>query len=396
MSVLPETVLQFGAGNFLRAFCDLFIQQANEGATPVGKIVVVQSTDSGRADALSAQNGRYHVAVRGVRNGQVVDESFPVEAISRAVSARSDWPAVLELARSPQLRYLLSNTTEAGFALHPADRPTDSPPASFPAKLCQVLAARQSAGLPGLIILPCELIERNGDRLKELVLQQAAAWAETAPQYGSSAFLEYVQHGCRWLNSLVDRIVTGKPAEHPLLASDPLLTAAEPFALWAIEGTAADLGPLVHPAIRVVPDVQPYSLRKIRILNGAHTALVSHALPLGFQTVREAVADKAVGDWLRGLLNEEIIPLLRGRVDDPDQFARDTLDRFANPFLNHRLSDIALNHAAKLKTRLLPTWKEWLAQGQRLPRLEQLLQQQVAAGHLAASDLDSGDRTASS
>jgi tagaturonate reductase len=158
---------------------------------------------------------------------------------------------------------------------------------------------------------------------------------------------------------LVDRIVSGKPAEHPLLATDPLLTTAEPFALWAVESADRSVVPFTHPAIVVVPDVQPYALRKIRLLNGAHTALVCKALPMGIKTVREAVEHPEVGPWLRGVLFEEIVPVLEGRVDNPHEFAEQTLERFANPFLQHKLSDIALNHEAKIKTRLVPTVEDY-------------------------------------
>ncbi len=160
-------------------------------------------------------------------------------------------------------------------------------------------------------------------------------------------------------NSLVDRIVTGRPTTHPLLAEDPLLVAAEPYALWAIETGTEPFALFDHPAIRVVADIRPYSLRKIRLLNGAHSALVCHALPLGFATVRQAIENPDVARWLRGLLFDEVVPVLEGRVDAPREFAEQTLERFANPFLEHKLSDIALNHAAKLRTRLLPTWREF-------------------------------------
>jgi tagaturonate reductase len=369
---LPETVLQFGAGNFLRAFADLFIHQANEQGQNIGRIVVVQSTDSGRAAALNAGGAAYHVVVRGMQSAQVVDEAIRVTSVSRALNARSQWDQVLNFAESPALKIVLSNATEAGLSLSDADAAMPASPAqaptSFPAKLVALLKRRFDRGLAGLTIMPCELVEANGRKLRDFCLEQATRWKM------NDRFLDYLRSKNIWLNSLVDRIVSGKPAEHPLLATDPLLTAAEPFALWAIETSDPSVVPLRHPAIVVTPDVQPFSLRKIRILNGAHSALVCRALPMGIATVREAIEHPQVGPWLRELLFEEIVPVLEGRVPEPRQFAEQTLERFANPFLQHKLSDIALNHDAKLKTRLIPTLEEYRAKfGKEPARLSAIL-----------------------
>ncbi len=354
-----ETVLQFGAGNFLRAFIDLFIEEANR-AGDFGKVVVVQSTGRGRADALNAAGGRYHVALQGVENGVVVDRTESVGSISRALFAGTEWQKVLEVAVSPDLRWVVSNTTEAGFALSDMDAAEGEVPVSFPAKLLAVLLARFRAGLPGVTVLPCELIEANGIKLLGLVMEQAARWKV------DGAAVEWLRGECRWVNNLVDRIVPGPPKAHPLLGKDPLLLAAEPFALWAIESTGGF--ELNHPAVVVTADITPYYLRKVRILNGAHTALAAHALPLGLRTVGECMAHPEVGPWLEALLAEEIVPVLDGRVDDPAGFARTTMDRFRNPFFEHALSAIALNHEAKLKTRLLPTLEDFQRLFGREPR----------------------------
>ena len=348
---MKETILQFGAGNFLRAFVDLFVAQVNRSAAPMGKVVVVQSTGRARADALNAAGGSYHVAVRGFENGRVVDEVELVDSISRALYAGTQWDDVLAVALSPDLRWIVSNTTEAGFALDAADIAEGGVPCSFPAKLLAVLLARHRAGLPGVRVLPCELIENNGDRLRELVLEQAALWRVEADA------VSWLAGECQWTNNLVDRIVPGTPKEHPMLASDPLLLGAEPFAFWAIE-TAGEFE-LRHPAVVTAPDIAPYYLRKVRILNGAHSALAAHALPLGLTTVRECVEHPEVGPWLERLLFTEIVPVLDGRVEDPAGFARATLDRFRNPFLEHALSAIALHHETKLKVRLLPTLEDY-------------------------------------
>jgi tagaturonate reductase len=362
MNTLPESILQFGAGRFLRAFADLFIHQANQ-KTPVGRIVIVQSTGDDRAGGLNRQAGKYHVVIRGLENGQVVERVEMVESVSRAVVASSQWDEVRKLAKSPHLRLILSNTTEAGYTLDAQDQPSDAPPRSFPAKLLAVLRERFEAGLPGLTIVPCELREHNADTLQGLLLQLAGGW------HLSGAFKNWLQADCVWLNTLVDRIVTGTPKEHPLLAEDAMLTVCEPYALWAIQTKPKAWRFMEHPALTWTPDVMPYFLRKVRILNGAHTALLIRAKPRGFLTVREAVNDPEMGAWLEWLLFEEIVPVLEGRVEEPVQFAKQTLERFRNPFIEHKLADIAAHHASKVQVRLVPTKMEYEAKFGKAPPL---------------------------
>jgi tagaturonate reductase len=270
---------------------------------------------------------------------------------------------VLALARSPQLRVVLSNTTEKGYDLDPADRPHDAPPRSFPAKLLLVLKARFEAGQPGPTLIPCELREHQADQLKGIVLDLARQWQLSAE------FMRWLESDCAWLNTLVDRIVTGTPAEHPLLAQDPMLTACEPYALFAIEDRPGVKHFLEHPAVVWTPDVMPYFLRKVRLLNGGHTALLIKAWPRGFRTVREAISDPELGAWLERLLREEVVPVLEGRVDAPAAFAREVLDRFRNPFIEHKLADIALHHATKVQVRLVPTAEEYRQKFGKEPKL---------------------------
>jgi tagaturonate reductase len=360
-----ETILQFGTGRFLRGFVDLFVEQTNAARKAGSQIVVLQSTGEDTADLFNRQAGRYHVAIRGVEDRQVVDRVHTVGSISRALAAARNWPAVLDLARSESLRAIVSNTTEAGFALDPADQAPGAPPRSFPAKLLSLLTERQRAGLPGLIILPCELLEGNGDRLRDLVLEQARRW-QSPP-----SLVDWLGDACSWHNTLVDRIVSSPAPGDPLAAEDPLLAVAEPFAFWGMEGSPAVPELVSHPAVRMVDDLGPYQLRKVRILNGAHTALVTKARPMGFVTVRQAVADPRIAAWLESLLFDEIVPVLEGRTDDPAGFARRVLERFANPFLEHRLADIALHHDVKLRTRLMPTAEEYRAKFGRPGKLLQ-------------------------
>jgi tagaturonate reductase len=364
----PETILQFGAGRFLRAFADLFVHHANQEGQAVGGVVIVQSTGDDRAAAVNRQGGRYHVVVRGLEDGQVVDRVEESASVRRALVAATQWDDVLAVARSPELRVILSNTTEAGYDLDPLDRPDEVPPRSFPAKLLTVLHARFEAGRPGVTVIPCELRDHNAELLRGLVLALAADWRK------SDAFLGWLREECAWLNTLVDRIVTGAPREHPLLAQDALLATCEPYALWAIQDHPKAGRFLRHPKVVWTPDVLPYFLRKVRILNGAHTALLVKAAPRGFRTVREAVSDPELAAWLERLLFEEVVPVLEGRVEEPAAFARQTLERFHNPFLEHKLSDIAANHAAKVAVRLVPTRDEFRAKfGRTPPLLEEVL-----------------------
>ena len=363
MSPLPETILQFGSGKFLRAFADLFIHQANEQGQNIGRVVVVQSTGSDRASSLMAQGGRYQVVIRGYENGETIDRVEECASLSRALVAGTQWNELRRVICSPDLRFILSNTTEAGFNTDPDDRPEDTPPRSFPAKLIVLLGARFDAGLPGLTIIPCELLEGNASLLRATVLKLAEEW-----RY-HKAFITWLRDECVWLHTLVDRIVAGTPMNHPLLASDPMLIMAEPFAFWALEEHPKAFPFVKHPAIKRTQDVMPYFLRKVRILNAGHTALLIKAMPLGYRLVREAMQDKKIVQWLESLLFDEIVPLLAGRVEEPDRFARQTLDRFRNPFLDHKFSDIALHQYNKIKIRLQSSLDEYIQHYNREPVL---------------------------
>jgi tagaturonate reductase len=375
MSQLPETVLQFGTGKFLRAFADLFIHQANEENQKVGRVVAVQSTGNQRANLINGQGGHYHVLVRGLAGDGPVDRVDEVASISRALVADRQWDEVCAVARAPELRLIISNTAEVGYNLDPGDHPALVPPRSFPAKLLLILKARFEAGLPGTTVLPCELFDGNANLLRGLLLQLIQSW-RLAPDLS-----HWIETECQWHNTLVDRIVCGKPFAHPLLEHDQLLAVTEPFAFWAIEQkTASDLL-FRHPAIRRTADVRPFFLRKVRILNAAHTAMVCKALPRGIATVREAVLDADISAWLERLLFEEIVPTLEGRVEEPEAFARQTLVRFRNPFLEHKISDIAAYHDAKVQIRLVPTAAEFAEKFGRRPRL---LDEAIAASRASA------------
>src|SRR5262245_28243042 len=222
MSELPETILQVGSGKFLRGFADLFLHHANQQGQRVGRVVVVQTTGEGRANLLNEQGGRYHVLVRGLSGGEVVDRVEESASISRALVASRQWDEVLAAARSPALRFLLSNTAEAGYTLDPSDRADAAPPASFPAKLLLLLRERFQAGQPGITILPCELFEHNADTLRGIALQLADEWKLP------TELKDWVCERCTWRNCLVDRIVTVPSEPDPRVPGDALLVAAEP------------------------------------------------------------------------------------------------------------------------------------------------------------------------
>lgn len=356
-----ETVLQFGAGRFLRAFVDRFLQHVADAGRSAGKAVVVQSTAGSRADLLAQHPEGYQVLVRGMSGGELVDRVERVGTVSRALLADRDWAEVLQVAISPDLKTIVTNATEAGYALSGGEQLSATAAETMPGRLTQTLFARFVAMGAPLVILPCELIERNADKLKELVRTQAAQWSL------GDEFAAWLLE-CQWLNNLVDCIVTVPPPDHPLTAQDPLLVCVEPYALWAIEWKAPVAPFLTHPAIRYVTDLQPFYLRKVRILNGTHTAMASKFLPAGFKTVHEVLSNAEAIRWVRGLIFEEIVPTIASKVDDVAEFADATFDRLRNPFLNHRLSDIVMNHAAKVQVRLQPTYDEYVRLFGKPPR----------------------------
>ena len=366
-------ILQFGGGRFLRGFLDRIFTQTDNPAT-----YVVQSTAGNRARQIadcvkSSDKGRYPVLVRGVRDGEKVDLEEEAQ-LAGAFVADEDWNAIQDLARDPALDLIVSNGTEAAYKLEDGDTPwydssvdeCEEAPCSLPAKLTSVLATRFAEGLPPVFVLPCELIEGNAAKMRDLVLEQAGRW-KLSPET-----VEFIE-SCVWRENLVDCIVTHPAPPH----SHPMAVQAEPFGLLALEG-----GPVPHteghPLVRVVDDLSPIALQKVRILNGLHTAMVEryHVHPDGptYETVRDVLADKQAAGWLRQLLETEIVPTIEERCPEVKAFAAAVLDRFANPFLEHKLADIALNHEAKLKTRLQPTREEYKQQrGKEPPLLAALL-----------------------
>ncbi len=371
---LPERVVQFGEGNFLRSHVDWMLNRMNAQGLFRGRAVVVQPIERGMVDVLNAQDGLYTVILRGLQEGRVVEHREIVTAVSRGLDPYRDWNGFLELAAQPGLRFAVSNTTEAGIAYGEEPAPSGRPPASFPAKVAAFLAERfrRLGGTPdsALIFLPCELIDRNGEQLHTCILKHAAAWGLGA------AFERWVTQDNRFFNTLVDRIVPGYPRdEAPRLQEelgyeDRLLTTGEIFHIWVIEGNARAELPLVEAGLDVVwtDDLQPYRTLKVRILNGAHTMLALPAFLAGLDTVREAVEDEVFGRFLRRGVFEEILPVLAFPEAEKRAFAADVLERLRNPFIRHALLSIALNSVAKFRVRVLPSLLEHRARFGQPPR----------------------------
>lgn len=365
---MRETIIQFGEGGFLRSFADMFVHQMREQGLYDGSVVVVQPIENGLVSVLNEQNGVYHQFLRGIENGEVVESCTRVTSISRGVNPYTEYEEYLLLADNPDMRIIISNTTEAGIEYLGTESLHDRPPKSFPAKLTALLYRRFEARLSGFIILACELIDSNADLLKQYVVQYAKLW-ELPPE-----FLRWLEEENHFCNTLVDRICTGYPADEKealterLGCVDSLMNTAEIFHLWVIEGDFEKEFPLQRAGVNVIwtDDVAPYKKRKVRILNGAHTAMVLGARLYGLDTVRECVGDELVGGFLRRAMFEEIIPVLGGREEDI-AFAKAVWERFANPFVNHRLLSIALNSVSKFRTRVLPTILEYYEKQKKLP-----------------------------
>ncbi|MDQ7989480.1 MAG: tagaturonate reductase [Candidatus Dactylopiibacterium sp.] len=370
----PVRILQIGDGNFLRGFADWLIDVANGEGHFNGRVTVAQPLDRGIADLINAQDGLFTVLLRGVQGGRKVDSRRIVSCVDRCLNPYAQWGEMVALANDPTLRFVISNTTEAGIA-HVEEALTDACPDSFPAKVASLLWARfQTLGgtaATGLVFLPCELIEANGSKLRSIVLQHAKAWGLP------DEFSDWVEKHNYFCNTLVDRIVPGYPAAEAqalcaeLGYTDKLIVAAEPFLLWVIEGPAhlAEEIPLHKAGLDVVwtDDLQPYRTRKVRILNGAHTASSLAAYCAGLDTVQEMTEDPVVSQYLKRVMFEEIVPFVPLPDAERRAYADTIMERFANPSIRHELISIALNSASKWKVRVLPTVKDFVAQHGKAP-----------------------------
>ncbi len=370
----PEKVMQFGEGNFLRAFVDDFIDIANEKAGFNGKVVLVQPIAQGLADYINAQEGLYTLYLRGSEKGVKVDDKRVISAVSRCINPYGEWDKVLEFAKSDDLEIIVSNTTEAGIVHETESRFDQAPPISFPAKLTRVLYERFTAGKKGIVMLSCELIDNNGKELLKCVNQYIDDWGL------SEDFRRWVNEENIFCSTLVDRIVPGRIRDAEEVRrlnelngyEDPLTDVGEVFGIWVIEGPAGLEDRLPFKAagvpVIVVPDVTPYKKRKVRILNGAHTGFVLGAYLAGFDIVRDCMHDDTVRGFMNKMLNEEVIPTLPLDRKDLEAFAAAVQDRFNNPFVNHELMSISLNSTSKWRARNMPTFLDYIEANGRLPK----------------------------
>ena len=371
----PERVLQFGEGNFLRAFADYWFDMANEKAGWNGKCVLVQPIAQGLTQLINRQEGLYTLYLRGRQNGEKVDAKRVISSVSRCLNPyeKQDYDAMMDVAAGEALEYIVSNTTEAGIVYDPSCRLEDCPPASFPAKLTQVLLHRWRAGRPGVVVLSCELIDNNGKELLRCVNQYIKQWGL------EEGFARWVNGDCTFCSTLVDRIVPGRirdAAEAARLEDengyrDALIDVGEVFGVWNIEGPEwlAEKLPFRAAGLNcpVVPDVTPYKKRKVRILNGAHTGFVLGAYLAGYDIVRDCMQDDVILGFMNRMLHEEVIPTLPLDRQNLEAFAAAVQDRFNNPFINHELMSITLNSTSKWRARNMPSLLEYAQTAGKLP-----------------------------
>ncbi|MDN8601115.1 tagaturonate reductase [Citrobacter sp. S2-9] len=359
----PTKVIQFGEGNFLRAFVDWQLDVLNETTDLQAGITLVRPINTDFPPSLNTQDGLYTTVIRGLNEqGEAVSDARLIRSVNNEINPYQDFAGYLALAHNPDIRFVFSNTTEAGIGYHPGDSIDDAPPVSFPAKLTRLLLERFNHfnGAPdkGWVMIPCELIDYNGDALKALIQRYAQEWQL------SPAFLDWLETANTFCSTLVDRIVTGYPHEEaPALETqlgyhDAFLDTAEHFYLFVIQGPAwlAEALKLTESSlnIRIVADIKPYKERKVAILNGAHTALVPVAWLCGLDTVGEAMQDEDVRRFVEKAIHQEIIPVLDLPAAELREFADAVTGRFQNPYIRHQLLSIALNGMTKFRTRILP------------------------------------------
>ncbi|MDR0691464.1 MAG: tagaturonate reductase [Prevotellaceae bacterium] len=372
----PERIIQFGEGNFLRAFVDWIIFNMNEKTGFNSGVAVVQPIETGMIEALNKQDGLYHVNLQGLDNGKQVDSIQMIDVITRGINPYAQFTDYLKLAENPDMRFVISNTTEAGIAFCAGDKRDDAPASSYPGKLTQLLFHRfktfNGALDKGFIIFPCELIFHNGTELKKCIRQYIELW-----RLGDD-FKQWFETACGVYSTLVDRIVPGYPKDaineilEKIQVDDKLVVKAEIFHLWVIEASqsVADEFPADKAGLNVlfVPSEKPYHDRKVTLLNGPHTVLSPVAYLSGLDTVREACDDDTIGRFVRRVMFDELLPTLDLPKPELEKFAGDVLERFRNPFVKHFVTSIMLNSFPKFKTRDLPGLKIYLERKGELPQ----------------------------
>ena len=371
---LPIKVVQFGEGNFLRAFVDYAFQRLNNEVDFNAGIAVVQPLKEGMVNMINDQDGLYTLFMNGIKKGEKIQDIQLISNIVKAINPYSDFADYLALAKEPALQFIVSNTTEAGIEFLDTDTPDMQPPAAFPAKLTVLLHERfkhfNGDASKAVTIIPCELIDYNSETLKKCILQYCDLWNLDA------AFVKWVSEDCTYHSTLVDRIVPGYPRAEieeynsKLEYQDNLIVAAEPFFLWAIEGGEDLKAKLPFDKtdlnVKIVDDIRPFKMIKVRILNGAHTAMVPVSLLFGNQLVMETVNGGFTGPFVDNVIAEisETLPMDKNEIT---AYAEEVMDRFRNPFIKHALADIALNSISKFKVRVLPSLLGYYTTTKKLP-----------------------------
>ncbi len=369
-SYYPVKILQFGGGNFLRGFADWMVQELNRKTDFNAGVAVVQSIS--RSEALQAQQGVYTVLLKGIRNDEFVSERFKVDVIQRVINPADDFKSFLDEGLNPDLQFIISNTTEAGIQFSASDENVNVLAQTFPGKLTQLLFTRFNNNLNnGLVILPTELIEQNGEELKSMVQKYARHW--NLP----SEFSLWLNANVTFCNTLVDRIVSGFPKKskeilfEELGYKDDLVVEGEWFHLWVIEGPGwmEEVLPLRKAGFNVIftNDLTPYRVRKVRILNGSHTGMAIIGQIMGLQTVREAIDHVELGKFMRRLIYDEIIPHIKGDIHELEDYADEVINRFRNPAIDHKLQSITLNSFSKFKVRVLPSLTDDIERNGKVP-----------------------------
>lgn len=372
----PIKVLQFGEGNFLRAFVDWILQDLNDNGVINANVAVVQPTPSGRVRDLAGQDGLYTVCLEGIESGEKVQKRRVIDVLGDFVDPYTQYDKYLSLAKSTDLEVIVSNTTEAGIALDPSDTDFSVCPKSFPGKMLAFLKARYDcfggAADKGLAIVPCELIDHNGDELRRVLNELAKINGM------DGAFIDWMNTANHFTSTLVDRIVPGYPRDNAAAIceeagyEDTSIVKGEIFHLWVLqkEPFVQEKLPADKSGLNVIfaDDITPYKQRKVKILNGSHTSMVPIAYLCGIDTVREAVTDEDVGKFIRDLVNEEIKPTIDLPADEMNAFASAVMERFMNPYIRHELMSIALNSTTKFRTRLLPSYNDYRAKFGKSPK----------------------------
>lgn len=369
---MKNKVIQFGEGNFLRGFVDYFLMGLKSKELYNGSVSIVQPLENGMCPIIEKMDCEYNLFLRGIIDGKATENNYFIDIISDCINPYSDFEKYINLAEDPENKIIISNTTEAGIAFEETDKFTDAPASSFPGKLTQLMYRRFEKGLDGFIILPCELIDNNGQELKKYVLKYAEIW-----NLGQD-FIEWVEKENQFSSTLVDKIITGYPntideekrIEDILGYKDPIVVTGELFHQWVIEGDYEDILPLREAGFNVIwtDDVESYKKTKVRILNGLHTSMTMIGLLAGLSTVRDATKDNDLKRFISQALYEEILPTI-GETKENIGFGEAVMDRFANPYIEHRLDSIALNSVSKYTARVLPTILEYKDKFGEYPKL---------------------------